>query len=141
MTIRSKTALILDDEPLVRHVVRRYLQDLGFRVDGVDSAASCRERFHEACAGERPYGVVFLDVYIDGEEVVDLLDDLAARDPEIFAIAVTGDARHAVAVKPSAHGYRAALTKPFTPRQLGMLLLELDIIDELPGAPFAHSLD
>ncbi len=83
--------LIVDDEPLAREGIRRFLRDCAdvTRVDDVSSGAQAVE----ALASGR-WGVVFLDVQMPGLDGFDVLRGLAAAPPVV--VFVTAHEQHAV---------------------------------------------
>src|SRR5579864_6098297 len=59
--------LVVDDDPRIRRMLRRYLTDEGFRVTDVDSGAAMRETL-----ARNGFDIVLLDVMIPGEDGLSL---------------------------------------------------------------------
>jgi DNA-binding response OmpR family regulator len=107
-----KTILVVDDEPIVRDVVGKYLRHAGFRTieaaDG-DTARALIER-------ESP-SLVVLDVMMPGTDGLSLCRWIRARSetPVILLTALSEEADRIVGLELGADDY---LTKPFSPREL-----------------------
>ena len=108
----STTVLVVDDEPIVREVVLRYLERDGFRTleagDG-DTARRLVER-------ESP-GLVILDIMLPGIDGLELCRWIRARSdlPVILLTARGEEADRIVGLELGADDY---VTKPFSPREL-----------------------
>lgn len=108
----SSTAVVVEDDPDVRHLVTEVLQSAGFAVvavdNGLDGVAAVKEH--------RPI-LATLDITmpgIDGFETARRMR--AVSDVHIIMLsALSGDADIALGLKSGANDY---LTKPFRPRQL-----------------------
>lgn len=107
--MERKSALILEDEPIVAFALEDMLSDLGF--DRVCLATTITEAFD--CLDNLFPTVAVLDVNIRGERSYGVAEALAARGvPFIFATGY-GDAEH-----PEAFKGVFTLTKPYSPDQL-----------------------
>jgi DNA-binding response OmpR family regulator len=106
------TVLVVDDEPIVREVVVRYLEREGYRTleaaDG-DLARSLVEQHSP--------GLVVLDVMLPGTDGLELCRWIRARsDLPIIMLTARGDeADRIVGLELGADDY---VTKPFSPREL-----------------------
>ncbi len=104
--------LVVDDEPIVRDVVVRYLEREGHTTlqagDG-DAARSVME--------ERPLDLVVLDVMLPGTDGLELCRWIRARSelPVIMLTARGEEADRIVGLELGADDY---VTKPFSPREL-----------------------
>lgn len=106
----AKRVLLVEDDALIRMLVRDMLEELGFVVT---SEAGTLE---DAIASSREAGFDFaiLDVDLHGKTTVPVADILAARGlPFLFA---SGHGRHGV---PDAHRGAPLLQKPFHSDALG----------------------
>jgi DNA-binding response OmpR family regulator len=107
------TVLVVDDEPMVRDVVRRYLERDGHRVVAVEDGDAARGVIER----ESP-SLVLLDVMLPGKT-----DGLAlcrwirstSDLPVILLTARVGEADRIVGLELGADDY---VTKPFSPREL-----------------------
>jgi DNA-binding response OmpR family regulator len=109
----AQHVLVVDDDPTVSDVVRRYLELAGFEAtmaaDGLSALAAVRKR--------RP-DLVVLDLMLpgmDGLEVCRRLRDDDAEVPVIMLTALGEEADRVVGLSLGADDY---VTKPFSPREL-----------------------
>jgi DNA-binding response OmpR family regulator len=125
--------LVVDDDPRLRDLLRRYLGENGFTVQVADSAPA----FNKLWLRER-YEALILDLMLPGEDGLSILRRLrGARDatPIIMLTAKGEDVDRIVGLELGADDY---LPKPFNPREL---LARLHAVlrrrdgDEHPGAP------
>ncbi len=107
--------LVMDDEPLFREVVAQALRRFGYEVevakDG-DEALGLYDRAEKAGVG---FSAVLLDLTVrDGKGGAETLELLRARDPAVRGLVMTGYTGDEILRDYSKHGFRGALTKPFT---------------------------
>ena len=99
--------LIVEDEVIVALFLEDLLSEFGYEVAGVAS------HLDDAMAHAPDYDLAVLDVHLNGRNVFDFADALAARGtPFIFA---TGYGERGI---PDRHRGRPVLQKPFTPADL-----------------------
>ncbi len=105
--------LVVDDDPTVSDVVRRYLEQDGFRVrlaaDGLAALA--------AVAAETP-DLVVLDLMMDGIDGLEVCRRLRRERPALPVVMLTAlgeEADRVVGLEVGADDY---VTKPFSPREL-----------------------
>jgi len=125
--------LVVDDDPRLRDLLRRYLTDNGFTVYTAESGQAMnklwlRERFD----------VLILDLMLPGEDGLSILRRLRGANestPIIMLTAKGEDVDRIVGLEMGADDY---LPKPFNPREL---LARINAVlrrkgtDEAPGAP------
>ena len=106
------TVLVVDDEPIVRDVVVRYLRSAGYRT----LEAADGERARTIVEQERP-SLVVLDVMLPGIDGLELCRWIRARSdlPVILLTARGEEADRIVGLEIGADDY---VTKPFSPREL-----------------------
>jgi DNA-binding response OmpR family regulator len=111
-TTPVQTVLVVDDEPIVRDVVVRYLRDAGYRT----LEAADGERAQTLVERERP-ALVVLDVMLPGVDGLELCRWIRARSdlPVILLTARGEEADRIVGLELGADDY---VTKPFSPREL-----------------------
>lgn len=135
MNRSTPKALVVDDDPRLRDLLRRYLGDNGFAVHVAENAAAMNKLWLR----ER-YDVLILDLMMPGEDGLSVLRRLRGdkdRTPVIMLTAKGEDVDRIVGLEMGADDY---LPKPFNPREL---LARINAVmrrrgaDELPGAP-AH---
>ena len=111
---RGRRVLVMDDEELMRLINRKMFEHFGCEVSlaetGEEAVARCREQVRAGA----PFALVLLDLFVDGAmgglEAARLIHDL---DREAVLVATSGDNTSEVLRAPAAHGFAAALTKPF----------------------------
>ena len=106
------TVLVVDDEPIVRDVVVRYLQRDGFRTMTASDGDTAR-----ALIEERAPSLVVLDVMLPGTDGLTLCRWIRERSslPVILLTARGEEADRIVGLELGADDY---VTKPFSPREL-----------------------
>ena len=106
------TVLVVDDEPIVREVVVKYLEREGFRT--LEAADGLRAR--EVLEAETP-SLVVLDVMLPGIDGLELCRWIRARSelPVIMLTARGEEADRIVGLELGADDY---VIKPFSPREL-----------------------
>ena len=133
MNRSTPKALVVDDDPRLRDLLRRYLGDNGFAVHVAEHAAAMNKLWLR----ER-YDVLILDLMMPGEDGLSVLRRLRGandRTPIIMLTAKGEDVDRIVGLELGADDY---LPKPFNPREL---LARINAVlrrkgaDEAPGAP------
>jgi len=114
----ERCVLVVDDDAVLRRVVRAVLEADGFRV----LEAHDGQQGLEIAAAERP-PVVILDVMMPGLDGVEVCRRLDHRSTKVLMLTALGDVTTEVAsLEAGARGY---LTKPFSSMEL------LDRVEEL----------
>jgi two-component system response regulator ResD len=106
------TVLVVDDEPIVREVLSRYLVSGGFVVETAEDGAQALERFDSASPD-----LVLLDLMlprIDGYEVFTRIRSKAPT-PVIMLTAKGEETDRVIGLEVGADDY---VTKPFSPREV-----------------------
>jgi DNA-binding response OmpR family regulator len=113
------TVLVVDDEPIVREVVVRYLRRDGFRT----LEAGTGEEAREILESETPAAVV-LDVMLPGVDGLELCRWIRATSdtPVVLLTARGEEADRIVGLELGADDY---VTKPFSPRELAIRVRNL----------------
>jgi DNA-binding response OmpR family regulator len=106
------TVLVVDDEPIVREVVVRYLEREGYRTLEAGNGDLARELVEQHSPG-----LVVLDVMLPGTDGLELCRWIRARSdlPIIMLTARGEEADRIVGLELGADDY---VTKPFSPREL-----------------------
>src|SRR4051794_34298761 len=106
------TVLVVDDEPIVREVVVRYLQREGHTTLEADDGTTAR-----AMLEEETVDLVVLDVMLPGIDGLELCRWIRARSPlPVILLTARGEeADRIVGLDLGADDY---VTKPFSPREL-----------------------
>jgi DNA-binding response OmpR family regulator len=106
------TVLVVDDEPVVRDVVVRYLEQAGYKTLQAGDGKTARELLER----ETP-SLVVLDLMLPGSDGLALCGWIRARSqlPVIMVTALAEEADRLTGLELGADDY---LTKPFSPREL-----------------------
>ncbi len=120
---RPGTVIVMDDEEVVRFVVGRILESLGYSViataDGGEAIAALRRER----AAARRVDAMILDLTVaggmGGREAV---SELRALDPELPLYVSSGYADDPVMASPAAYGFTGSIGKPFSRAELARLL-------------------
>ena len=108
----AATVLVVDDEPIVREVVGRYLRQEGFRVEEAENGPEAIRRFAE----ERP-DLVLLDLMLPGLDGLEVCRRIRAQStvPIVMLTAKGDEIDTVIGLGVGADDYVA---KPFSPREL-----------------------
>ena len=112
MTDDVETLLVVDDDPVVRELLRDYFNQQGYEVRTAANAAAARELLNDA-----PPQLVFLDVGMPGEDGLSLARHIREQfDIPIVMISGAGEPLdRIIGLEVGADDY---VTKPFDPREL-----------------------
>lgn len=124
--IQGCHVLVMDDEELVRMVLKRSLEGMGHRVvtvsDGDEAVAAYEDAKHR---GDR-FDVVFLDLQVihgtGGKEACKELLDL---DPLATCVLISGSIGDEAMLDPCGHGFVDNLEKPFDLHEVGRIMERL----------------
>jgi len=109
----GQRVLVVDDDPTVSDVVRRYLERAEFEVTlAVDGQGAL-----DAVAAQRP-DLVVLDLMLPGIDGLEVCRRLRADDPQLPVVMLTALGDEADRVVGLSLGADDYVTKPFSPREL-----------------------
>jgi len=109
----GQRVLVVDDDPTVSDVVRRYLERAEFEV----MLAADGQGALDAVAGSRP-DLVVLDLMLPGIDGLEVCRRLRAQDPQLPVVMLTALGDEADRVVGLSLGADDYVTKPFSPREL-----------------------
>ena len=118
----TETILLVEDEDVVRSLVRRTLQDQGYQVLDAASAEMAR---HISAAFKRPIHLLITDVVMPKEGGVDLAAALSTQRPKMKVLFMSGYPDQAVVNGGLLSGDCPFIQKPFTPAALSRKVREL----------------
>jgi response regulator RpfG family c-di-GMP phosphodiesterase len=104
----TRSVLIVDDEPGVRHLMRRWLVSRGYVVSVASGADQALERL-----AATPTAVALCDLRMPGHDGLWLADQLRRQHPDTAVIIATGLNDVGAAVESLRQGVIDYLTKPF----------------------------
>lgn len=111
--------LVLETDRLVSETATGMLHSLGYTVDLVSEGLHAREKFRDSLAVDVSYKAVILELSSeDRMTVLDTLKYLSDMDPDVKAIISSGYALHDVMLNHKKYGFKSALVKPYTVREL-----------------------
>src|SRR3954453_19829264 len=109
----GQRVLVVDDDPTVSDVVRRYLERAEFEVTlAVDGQGAL-----DAVTAQRP-DLVVLDLMLPGIDGLEVCRRLRADDPQLPVVMLTALGDEADRVVGLSLGADDYVTKPFSPREL-----------------------
>ena len=115
----SGRILVMDDEEMVRNVLRQLLESLGYTVECVQDGTEAVAAYQRAQAAGQPFAVVILDYTIPGSMGgLEALARLRAIDPQVTALISSGYANNPVVADWAYYGFSGVVAKPYTIAQL-----------------------
>jgi signal transduction histidine kinase len=111
VTLRGRTVLLADDEPMVREVARRVLASAGMKVL---VAADGREAIDLFTAHADAIDVVVLDLVMPGVDGPTAGAEIRRRRPEVPLLGASGYATDQALEQARAAGFTSFLPKPYT---------------------------
>jgi DNA-binding response OmpR family regulator len=116
MSQHAPRILIVDDDALLRRLITKVFNDIGFEVEVAADGAAAIEAFRRF----RP-SVVLLDIIMPGREGLETTVDMRAIDPAVPIIAMSGGGRigpNEFLAVAEALGATATIAKPFNTGQI-----------------------
>jgi len=136
MTVTAKHLLVVDDDPRLRELLRRYLTENDFQVSMAQDAPSMNRLMQR-----QTFDLIILDLMLPGEDGLSIVRRLRGggeRTPIIMLTAKGDDVDRILGLEMGADDY---LPKPFNPRELlarAHAVLRRQPPPEVPGAPSAE---
>jgi DNA-binding NtrC family response regulator len=109
----ARKVLVVDDEAVVVHSIRKILARKGF---AVEEAFTCQEALAQVFT--RDYDLILLDMRMSDGNGMDVLQRIKSKRPELHVVIVTGYASIDSAVEAIRKGASDYMPKPFTPDEL-----------------------
>ena len=134
--------LVIDDDERLRELLRRFLEESGFRVTGANSAAEARDYMKAM-----HFDLLVIDVMMPGETGVEFLASIrpAANIPALFLTALSETENRIEGLEAGADDY---IAKPFEPRELILRIsrildrqIDVSSSSDIQFGPFSLNLD
>lgn len=124
--------LIIDDEALIRSLLKKSLKDFGDCIvteNGKDGLSV----FENAVYNEKAFDIIFLDIMMEGKNGLEVLKEIRAREKErkiprdkgVKIIMITGNAEAAIVKTCITEGCDKFIVKPFVLKTLSTTLEDL----------------
>ncbi|NDB14615.1 MAG: response regulator, partial [Betaproteobacteria bacterium] len=130
---RPPDVLVVDDDPRLRDLLRRYLTQQGFAVVvAEDAQAMNRVMRHQR------FDLMVLDLMMPGEDGLQVIARLRAAQSDLPVIVLTARGDESDRITGLEAGADDYLAKPFNPRELVARIqsvLRRSRLTEMPGAP------
>lgn len=115
--------LVMDDEAGIRDLTSQLLGSLGYEVTAVPDGAEAVRTYERAMQRGENFQAVILDATIRGGiGGVATIERLRSIDPQVVGIICSGYSDEAAVAEFLQYGFRGALPKPFTRRDLAEVL-------------------
>lgn len=110
--IETQHILVIDDDERLRLLLRRFLEESGFRVTDVGSAGDARKILEGIT-----FDIIIVDIMMPGETGLEFLTDLRKQSqvPALFLTAMAETEHRITGLESGADDY---MSKPFEPREL-----------------------
>ncbi|GEM_PF-2326068 len=116
--VRGKI-LVMDDEEVVRDLLRDTLADLGYDVVLTRDGAEAVEKYFETGKSGKPVDAVILDLTVPGGMGgMEAMKKLLEKDPQVKAVVSSGYANDSIMANFRKYGFTAVLNKPYSLRDL-----------------------
>jgi YesN/AraC family two-component response regulator len=110
-TNRPLSVVIVDDEHMMRQVLRVIVSELGFKVAGEASSGDAVMPI----VNERNPDLVLLDINLPGADGLELLRRIRAEHPYVKVVMISGDTTQAKVKQAVEQGAVDFIAKPFNP--------------------------
>jgi PAS domain S-box-containing protein len=117
--LSHQRVLVMDDEPAIRELTSHLLGTLGYEVTAVPDGMEAVRVYERAYRHGQNFQAVILDATIrGGMGGVATIERLRSIDPRVTAVICSGYSDEAALSRFLTYGFRSALPKPFTRREL-----------------------
>ena len=115
--------LVMDDEPMIRSVVGRMLERIGYSAETAKDGAEAFEKYETAMRTGQPFKAVILDLTVPGGMGgMETMEALLKIDPDVRAVVSSGYSTDPVMADWRKHGFLGFVHKPYTIEELDGVL-------------------
>lgn len=126
ITENKGRVLVMDDEEIVRTVIRRMLAQCGYEADFAKNSSEAIHMFKQSKTSEHPYNAVIVDLVIAGGEGGETtIKKLLEIDPKVRAIVSSGSLNDPIMADFKKYGFKALLPKPYRLDDISQVLNEV----------------
>lgn len=111
--VTSLPVLVLDDDPVLAELTARTLVRHGYRPTVISTPTEAI-----ALAETTTFALLLTDIHLQGTSGLEIAGKLRAGQPDMVAVAMTGDTSLDLAIEAIQRGMHGFVVKPFTPAQL-----------------------
>lgn len=108
-TLKGRSVLVVEDDPKVRNILKRYLQDLGLQVDTAHNGLEGLKKFEE-----KPASIVITDVVMPSMDGPTMARELWRMDPALKVLFTSGYSDARLKEESLQAGSLEFLAKPYT---------------------------
>ncbi len=105
--------LVVDDDPMIREILKEIIQKQGYRVSAVEDGESALKEIER-----QDFDLIFLDLMMPGTSGVDTLKSIKGKDKNAVVVIVTGFADDPLALKAMSLGPLFLIRKPFKEKDI-----------------------
>jgi two-component system, cell cycle sensor histidine kinase and response regulator CckA len=126
--------LVMDDEELMRDLVKEHLRRMGYEVEVAENGNQAVDTYRQEKAQGHPFDAVMLDLTVrGGMGGKDAIQELIKIDPTVKAIVCSGYDNDPVMEDYKRYGFKGALPKPFLLSDLSGLLSRVIGTEKVKG--------
>jgi PAS domain S-box-containing protein len=121
--LRGGRVLVMDDEPMMRDIVVKFLEHLGFNAVVVDDGRDAINMYIKEKESGTPFDALIFDMTIKGGlGGKEAIEEIRKIDKDILAFVMSGYHEDPVLAHPQDYGFNGGLCKPFTLEELEAML-------------------
>ncbi|MBN1355835.1 PAS domain S-box protein [bacterium] len=122
----SGRILVMDDEEIVRNVLKEYLEQMGYSVDLALEGSEAVSKYREAYERNIPFDAVVMDLTVrNGMGGTEAMERLLEIDPAVKAIVSSGYSQDPVMADYRSYGFLGVVRKPFDIEDLSRTIADI----------------
>lgn len=113
-TGKQKHILVMDDEAMIRELLKQALEHLGYNVEVASDGKEAVESYKKSYSTENPFDAVIMDLTVPGGMGgKDAFAEILKFDPTVTGIVASGYSKDPVMSNYHDYGFKAVIPKPF----------------------------